>query len=115
MKLKMFRFDLPDRYIAYFPPESRDDSKLMVVRKGTGEITHHKFGVFSEFFDEGDLIVVNDTKVFPSSLKGFKEKNGDEIKILLLRELNPANFLWGCHCRARQENQGRQPAALRRW
>lgn len=94
MKLSKFKFDLPEELIAQYPAENRDESRLMVVDTRTGEISHHIFKELIDFFDEGDVIVLNDTKVFPARLYGNKEKTGARIEVFLLRELNEENKLW---------------------
>ncbi len=94
MKLSQFKFDLPSELIASHPKENRDDSRLMVVNRKTGEITHHQFKELINFFDDGDVFVTNNTKVFPARLYGFKEKTGAQIEVFLLRELNKDTRLW---------------------
>lgn len=94
MKLSEFRFDLPSDLIAYYPPENRDESRLMVLHKDTGEIEHKVFKDVLEYFSEGDLMVINDTMVFPARLYGNKEKTGAQIEVFLLRELSPEHRLW---------------------
>jgi S-adenosylmethionine:tRNA ribosyltransferase-isomerase len=94
MKLSQFKFDLPSELIASHPKENRDDSRLMVVNRKTGEISHHQFKDLIDFFDDGDVFVTNDTKVFPARLYGFKEKTGAQIEVFLLRELNKETRLW---------------------
>lgn len=94
MKLSKFKFDLPSGLVAKYPVDSRDESRLMVVHKDTGEIEHKMFKDIVEYFDEGDVMVVNDTKVFPARLYGNKEKTGAQIEVFLLRELNREMRLW---------------------
>lgn len=94
MKLSQFKFKLPEELIAQYPAENRDESRLMVVDTKTGEISHHIFKEFIDYFDEGDVVVFNDTKVFPARLYGNKEKTGACIEVFLLRELNADNKLW---------------------
>lgn len=94
MKLSEFKFDLPSSHIAMHPTENRDDSRLMVVHKNSGEIEHKTFRDIVEYFDEGDVMVINDTKVFPARLFGNKEKTGAKIEVFLLRELNREMHLW---------------------
>lgn len=94
MKLSKFKFDLPSGLIAKYPAENRDESRLMVVHKDTGEIEHKTFKDIIDYFDEGDVFVLNDTKVFPARLFGNKEKTGAEIEVFLLRELNSDMRLW---------------------
>lgn len=94
MKLSEFRFDLPEKLIAQYPRENRDDSRLMVVHRDSGKIEHRTFPDIIEYFDEKDLFVVNDTMVFPARMYGNKEKTGAQIEVFLLRELNPETHLW---------------------
>ena len=94
MKLSQFRFKLPEERIALEPTFHRDDSKLMVVHKKTGEIEHRLFKEVLEYFDEGDTFLFNDTRVFPARLFGNKEKTGARIEVFLLRELNEEFRLW---------------------
>ena len=94
MKLSKFKFDLPEELLAERPAEERDESRLMVVHKDTGEIEHRIFKDVLEYFDDGDLMVMNDTKVFPARMYGNKEKTGARIEVFLLRELNRESFLW---------------------
>ncbi|WP_428224458.1 tRNA preQ1(34) S-adenosylmethionine ribosyltransferase-isomerase QueA [Flavobacterium sp.] len=94
MKLSNFNFNLPAELLAEFPAENRDESRLMVVHRKTGEIEHKLFKDIIEYFDEGDVMVVNNTKVFPARLYGNKEKTGARIEVFLLRELNAEQRLW---------------------
>ena len=94
MKLSEFKFDLPSGLIALYPAENRDESRLMVVHRDTGEIEHKNFKDVLDYFDEGDVMVTNDTKVFPARLYGNKEKTGANIEVFLLRELNREMHLW---------------------
>ncbi len=94
MKLSQFKFNLPDELIAQHPVPQRDESRLMVVNRATGEIEHKVFKEILGYFDEGDIFVFNDTKVFPARLYGYKEKTGARIEVFLLRELNEENKLW---------------------
>ncbi len=94
MKLSQFKFNLPDELIAEHPVAQRDDCRLMVVNKKTGEISHHIFKEILSDFNDGDVMVFNDTKVFPALLYGNKEKTGARIEVFLLRELNAENKLW---------------------
>lgn len=94
MKLSQFKFKLPEELIAQRPSENRDECRLMVVNAKTGEISHHIFKDLINYFNEGDVFVFNDTKVFPARLYGNKEKTGAQIEVFLLRELNSDNKLW---------------------
>lgn len=94
MKLSQFRFNLKDEQIAQYPAKYRDESRLMVVNKKTGEIEHRMFKDILEYFDEDDVFVFNNTKVFPARLYGNKEKTGARIEVFLLRELNEEFKLW---------------------
>ena len=94
MKLSQFKFKLPAEKIAQRPSYYRDECKLMVVHRKTGEIEHRLFKDLIEYFDDKDLFVFNDTKVFPARLYGNKEKTGARIEVFLLRELNSEMRLW---------------------
>ena len=94
MKLSQFKFDLPAGLLALYPAENRDESRLMVIHKETGEIEHKIFKDVIDYFDDGDVMVVNDTKVFPARLFGNKEKTGADIEVFLMRELNKDMHLW---------------------
>ncbi|MBT3747432.1 MAG: tRNA preQ1(34) S-adenosylmethionine ribosyltransferase-isomerase QueA [Bacteroidetes bacterium] len=94
MKLSKFRFDLPEELVALHPQANRDESRLMVLWKKTGKIEHHQFKDVIKFFDDQDIMVFNNTKVFPARLRGNKEKTGAQIEVFLLRELNPEQRLW---------------------
>ena len=94
MKLSQFKFDLPLNIIAQHPTKEREDSRLMVVHRDTGKIEHRTFRDIVEYFDDNDVMVVNNTKVFPARLYGRKEKTGAKIEVFLLRELNKPNRLW---------------------
>ncbi len=94
MKLSQFKFNLPEELIAQYPMPERDESRMMVIHRKTGEIEHRVFKEIIDFFDDGDIFVFNDTKVFPARLYGYKEKTGARIEVFLLRELNAENKLW---------------------
>jgi S-adenosylmethionine:tRNA ribosyltransferase-isomerase len=94
MKLSQFKFDLPESLVAQYPAEHRDESRLMVVNRETGDIEHKEFKDVLDYFDDGDMMVVNDTQVFPARLYGNKEKTGATIEVFLLRELNEESLLW---------------------
>ena len=94
MKLSQFKFNLPDELIAKYPAKHRDESRLMVVHRKTGEIEHVVFKDILNYFDEKDFFVFNNTKVFPARLFGNKEKTGAQIEVFLLRELNASQHLW---------------------
>ncbi|OIO99268.1 MAG: tRNA preQ1(34) S-adenosylmethionine ribosyltransferase-isomerase QueA [Bacteroidetes bacterium CG2_30_33_31] len=94
MKLSQFRYELPEELIAKYPKPNRDDSRLMVVNRKTKEIEHKSFKDVMEYFGDGDLFVLNNTKVFPAKLIGFKEKTKAKIEVFLLRELNKESRLW---------------------
>lgn len=94
MKLSQFRFELPDERIAQHPAPVRDESRLMIVDSRKGKIDHGTFKDILDFFDEGDVMVFNDTKVFPAHLYGRKEKTGAVIEVFLLRELNGDQKFW---------------------
>ena len=94
MKLSKFKFELPEELLAERPAPEREDARLMVLHRDTGEIEHRKFKDVLEYFDDGDLMVMNDTKVFPARMYGNKEKTGARIEVFLLRELNRESLLW---------------------
>lgn len=94
MKLSQFKFTLPKNLIAEYPTPHRDDCRMMVLHRKDGSIEHKMFIDLLEYFDEKDLFVFNDTKVFPARLYGNKEKTGARIEVFLLRELNPELRLW---------------------
>ena len=90
----MFNFDLPEKLIADSPAKNRDDAKLMVLHRSSGEIEHKKVSDLIDYFDDGDIVCINNTKVFPARLYANKEKTGARIEVFLLRELNKKNRLW---------------------
>jgi len=94
MKLSQFNYYLPEELIAKYPPENRDESRLMVLHRDTKTIEHKNFKDILGYFSEGDVFVINNTKVFPARLHGEKEKTGAKIEVFLLRELNPESRLW---------------------
>jgi S-adenosylmethionine:tRNA ribosyltransferase-isomerase len=94
MKLSQFKFDLPKELIADFPSENRDESRLMVVDREKRTIEHKQFKDIINYFDDGDVFVINNTRVFPARLYGEKEKTGAKIEVFLLRELNQESRLW---------------------
>ena len=94
MKLSNFNFDLPEELLAEFPAENRDEARLMVIDRKAGTIEHKLFKDVVDYFGEGDVMVLNNTKVFPARLYGNKEKTGARIEVFLLRELNEEQRLW---------------------
>ncbi len=94
MKLSQFTFNLPKELIAEHPARYRDESRLMVLHRKTGKIEHREFKDILDYFEDGDRMVINDTKVFPARLYGNKEKTGAKIEVFLLRELNRESRLW---------------------
>ena len=94
MKLSSFNFNLPKELIALYPTPNRDESRLMVIHKATGKIEHKVFKDALKYFDDGDVLVLNNTKVFPARMYGTKEKTGAKIEVFLLRELNAKSLLW---------------------
>lgn len=94
MKLSQFKFRLPDTLIAKYPADQRDESRLMVVNRAEGTIEHKMFKEIIDHFDDGDVFVLNNTKVFPARMYGNKEKTGAKIEVFLLRELNKESLLW---------------------
>jgi S-adenosylmethionine:tRNA ribosyltransferase-isomerase len=94
MKLSDFSFDLPEELIAEYPSENRDEAKLMVINRKDGTIEHHLFKDIINYFEEGDVMITNNTRVFPARMYGNKEKTGAKIEVFLLRELNRESLLW---------------------
>jgi S-adenosylmethionine:tRNA ribosyltransferase-isomerase len=94
MKLSEFKFGLPLELLAMHPSPNRDESRMMVIDRKTGTIEHKQFKEIINYFGEGDVMVVNDTKVFPARLYGNKEKTNAKIEVFLLRELNAEMHLW---------------------
>ena len=94
MKLSHFQFNFPDELLAEYPAENRDESRLMVVNRKTKTIEHKMFKDIIDYFDEGDVMILNNTKVFPARMYGNKEKTGARIEVFLLRELNAEQRLW---------------------
>lgn len=93
-KLSQFAFDLPKKLIAQYPSNNRDECRLMVLHRDTGKIEHRIFKDILDYFDEKDVMIFNNTKVFPARLYGRKEKTGAKIEVFLLRELNAEARLW---------------------
>src|SRR5678809_1773888 len=98
MKLSQFKFDLPLNLIAQHPTKKREDARMMVVHRHTGQIENKHFRDILDYFDDKDVFVVNNTKVFPARMYGRKEKTGAKIEVFLLRELNKTNKLWDVIC-----------------
>ena len=94
MKLSEFSFELPEELIAEYPSENRDEARLMVIHRKTGKIEHKLFKDVLNYFSEGDVMIMNNTKVFPARMYGNKEKTGAKIEVFLLRELNRESLLW---------------------
>lgn len=94
MKLSQYNYNFTPEMLAKYPTDVRDESRLMVVHRETGEIEHKTFKDVIDYFDENDVFILNNTKVFPARLYGNKEKTGAEIEIFLLRELNHELRLW---------------------
>lgn len=94
MKLSHFNFELPDELLAEYPSEYRDESRLMVLNREKQTIEHKQFKDLIDYFNEDDVMILNDTKVFPARLFGNKEKTGARIEVFLLRELNAEQRLW---------------------
>lgn len=93
-KLSHFQFDLPENLIAQYPSKTRDEAKLMVIDRQSGKIEHKKFKDLIDYFSEEDVLIFNNTKVFPARLFGEKEKTNAVIEVFLLRELNQKAMLW---------------------
>ena len=94
MKLSDFSFNLPEELIAEYPSENRDEARLMVLHRDSGKIEHRLFKDITEYFSEGDVMIMNNTRVFPARMYGNKEKTGAKIEVFLLRELNRESLLW---------------------
>ena len=94
MKLSQFKFNLPESLLASTPADQRDEARLMVLHKDTGKIEHKIFKDVLGYFDDQDVMILNNTKVFPARLYGNKEKTGATIEVFLLRELNKELKLW---------------------
>lgn len=94
MKLSDFIYEFPRQLIAKYPAEPRDSARLMVLDRKKKSIEHHRVADLPDYFEKGDVLVVNDTKVFPARMFGEKEKTGARIEVFLLRELNPESRLW---------------------
>ena len=94
MKLSQFKFNLPQELLAQHPAPFRDEARMMVVRRKTGEIEHRQVKDIVDYFDDGDTFIFNDTRVFPARLFATKEKTNARIEVFLLRELNHANRYW---------------------
>ncbi len=94
MKLSQFGFELPEELITEHPAEHRDEARLMVLNREKQTIEHKKFKDLINYFEEGDVMMLNNTKVFPARMFGHKEKTGARIEVFLLRELNEENRLW---------------------
>lgn len=94
MKLSSFEYKLPDKHIAQYPSDERDECKLMLLNRKEQTIEHLVFKDIIDFYDDGDVVVLNNTKVFPARLFGNKEKTGARIEVFLLRELNQDQRLW---------------------
>ena len=94
MKLSKFKYNLPDELISLHPSKNRDESRLLVLNRQTGDIDHKIFKDVIDYFNDSDVMVFNNTKVFPARLYGNKEKTGAQIEVFLLRELNRELRLW---------------------
>ena len=94
MKLSEFAYDYPDELLAEYPAEPRDSARMMILDREEKTFEHRVFSDLPDFFEAGDVLVVNDTKVYPARLHGHKKKTGANIEVFLLRELNPESRLW---------------------
>ncbi|HLP14088.1 MAG TPA: tRNA preQ1(34) S-adenosylmethionine ribosyltransferase-isomerase QueA [Flavobacteriales bacterium] len=94
MKLSQFKFKLPPELIAEHPSKNREESRLMVLNREKQKIEHKKFKDILKYFDDGDVMILNNTRVFPARMYGNKEKTGARIEVFLLRELNRESLLW---------------------
>ncbi|MDZ4823209.1 MAG: tRNA preQ1(34) S-adenosylmethionine ribosyltransferase-isomerase QueA [Flavobacteriales bacterium] len=94
MKLGQFRYKLPPELIAQYPAKYRDESRMMVIHRKSGKVEHKMFKDIARYFDEGDIMIANDTRVFPARLYANKERTGSMIEVFMLRELNAETLLW---------------------
>lgn len=94
MKLSQFKFPFNENLLANHPASNRDESRLLVLHRDSGKIEHKVFKDILGYFDDGDVMIMNNTKVFPARLYGNKEKTGAKIEVFLLRELNNESKLW---------------------
>lgn len=94
MKLGQFRYKLPPELIAQYPARYRDESRMMVIHRKSGKVEHKMFKDITNYFSEGDVMVANNTRVFPARLYANKEKTGSMIEVFMLRELNAETLLW---------------------
>ncbi|MFH1005103.1 MAG: tRNA preQ1(34) S-adenosylmethionine ribosyltransferase-isomerase QueA [Bacteroidota bacterium] len=94
MKLSQFKFNLPKNILAEYPAKNRDEARLMIINRKTKKIEHKVFKNIFNYFDPGDVMIVNNTRVFPARLYGYKEKTRAKIEVFLLRELNRDSRLW---------------------
>ena len=94
LKLSHFDFDLPSERLSENPILNRDESRMMVIHRESGKIEHKQFKDILEYFEEGDVMILNNTKVIPARLYGNKEKTGAKIEVFLMRELNKESRLW---------------------
>ena len=94
MKLTDFRYEIEGLNIPEEPLKKRDSARLMVLNRAEKTIEHKKFSDIHKYLNEGDVVIYNNTKVFPARLNGKKEKTEADIEVFLLRELMPENMLW---------------------
>ncbi|WP_022834438.1 tRNA preQ1(34) S-adenosylmethionine ribosyltransferase-isomerase QueA [Salisaeta longa] len=94
MKRSEFKYDFPKELTAEYPAEPRDSCRLMVVDRAEQTVDHRTFTDLPEYFNAGDVMIVNNTKVYPARLFGNKQKTDAKIEVFLLRELNPESRLW---------------------
>jgi S-adenosylmethionine:tRNA ribosyltransferase-isomerase len=94
MKRSEFSYEYPEDLIAEYPADPRDACRLMLVDQEEQEVEHEQFETLPDYFSDGDVLVINDTKVYPAQLHGQKKKTGADIEVFLLRELNPESRLW---------------------
>jgi len=94
LKLGQFRYKLPPELIAQYPAKYRDESRMMVIHRKSGKVEHKMFKDIARYFDEGDIMIANDTRVFPARLYANKERTGSMIEVFMLRELNAETLLW---------------------
>ena len=93
MDVQEFSYEVPESLIAAFPSGNREDSRLLVIRRQSGEFVHTHFSELGNFLDPGDVLVLNDTRVFPARLHGVKESGG-KVEVLLLERFPDKRSLW---------------------
>ena len=105
MKTELFNYDLPPSFIAQQPAEPRDSSRLLVLERATGKVTHRQFSDVGEYVNPGDMLVLNNSRVIPARLHGHKTTGG-AVEVFLLRQLDDDGSLWECLVRGRGLTEG---------